>query len=81
MLGTSMLIGAKAGELKKKFFSCAWSTYEEEFKDNLKKLLKHGTKSMEDLLRYPVQNWARAYCSNKCKSEMVDDNVSNIFNS
>ena len=29
-------------ELKKKFWTCAWSTYEEEFKENLNKLVEHG---------------------------------------
>lgn len=55
---TSMLIGAINGGVvnlrKKIFLSCAWSIYEEEFKDNLKRLAMHGKQAVEDLLRYPV---------------------------
>ena len=41
------------GEVKKKFFVCAWSTFEEEFKDNLLKLGELTKKGVEDVLKYP----------------------------
>ncbi|KAF2298097.1 hypothetical protein GH714_013953 [Hevea brasiliensis] len=52
------------GEIKKKFFSCAWIYYEEEFKDNLKRLAAHGKQCVEDLLYYPPQNWDNFVGSN-----------------
>ena len=69
------------GELKKKFWICAWSSYEEEFKDNLIKLGELSKKAAEDLLKYPPHNWCRAYFRSRCKSNMVDSNITECFNS
>ena len=44
------------GELKKKFWMCAWSTFPEEFKNNLEKLGELSKKAAEDLLKYPAHN-------------------------
>ena len=41
------------GEMKKKFWLCAGSTFPEEFEDNLQKLGEVGEKAAEDLLKYP----------------------------
>ena len=68
------------GVLKNKFFICAWSTFEEEFKDNLEKIGEVSVKAAEDLLRYPPHNWCRAYFSSRCKSMKVDNNFSESFN-
>ena len=70
----------EGGELKKKFWICAWSTFPEEFKDNIKKLRELSKKAAEDLLKYPPHNWCRAYFSSRCKSYMVDNNISENFN-
>ena len=68
------------GEFKKTFWICAWSTYHEEFKDNLEKIGKISKKAAEDLLKYPPHNWCRAYFSSRCKSYMVDNNIAESFN-
>ena len=67
--------------MRKNFWICAWSTYEEEFKDNLLKLGELSKKAVENLLKYPPYNWCRAYFSSRCKSNMVDSNIAECFNS
>ena len=67
--------------IKKKFWIAAWSTFEEEFKDNLAKIGDLTKKGAEALLNYPPHNWCRAYFSNRCKSQMVDNNITESFNS
>ena len=66
--------------MKKKFWLCAWSTFPEEFKDNLQKLGEVSEKAAEDLLKYPPHTWCRAYFSSRYKSYMVDNNISESFN-
>ena len=44
------------GELKKRFFICAWSTFEEKFKDNLEKLGEISQKAIEALFCYSPHN-------------------------
>ena len=67
--------------MKKKFFICAWSTFPEEFEDNLKKLGEVNKKSAEDLLKYNPATWCRAFFSSRCKSDVVDNNMCETFNS
>lgn len=83
MLGTSMLIGAKdeGVELKKNFFAFIWSTYKEQFKDNLKRVATHGKEAVEDLLHYATQACMKTYFSSWKKCDMVDNDVSETFNS
>ncbi|CAH9125380.1 unnamed protein product, partial [Cuscuta epithymum] len=69
------------GELKKKFWICAWSTFEEEFKENLEKMGKVSKKAAESLVWYPPSRWCRAYFSRRCHSQMVDNNITESFNS
>ena len=38
-------------------------------------------KAAEDLMKYCPKNWCRAYFSNRCKSDMVDNNLCESFNS
>ncbi|XP_065866546.1 uncharacterized protein [Euphorbia lathyris] len=68
-------------ELEKHFWRCAWSTYEEEFKDNLKTMAKVNKKAAEYLLKYPPQHWCRAYFTDRSKDPMVDNNMMESFNS
>ncbi|CAH9146239.1 unnamed protein product [Cuscuta epithymum] len=42
-------------ELKKRFWICAWSTFEEEFKDNLSKLGEVCKSAAEDLMSQVYQ--------------------------
>ncbi|WOL07031.1 hypothetical protein Cni_G15766 [Canna indica] len=67
--------------MKKNFWICAWSTFHEEFVDNLKILGRFEKKAVEDLLRYNPENWCRAYFSFKSKSASVDNNSVESFNS
>ena len=68
-------------ELKKKFFSYAWSTFHEQFKDNLTALGELKKEAAESVLTYPVQSWVRAYFRCKCLCWIVDNNLSESFNS
>ena len=69
------------GELKKHFWICAWSTFDEEFKDNLKKLGELSKSAAEDLMKYPPHAWCRAYFSSRSMSVVVDNNMAECFNS
>ncbi|XP_060170969.1 uncharacterized protein LOC132601938 [Lycium barbarum] len=75
----------RSGQMKKLMWWCAWSTYEEEFKDRLKKLgelsKEDNYSAAKDLLHYPPQSWCRAYLDTKCKNMMVDNNFTESFNS
>ncbi|KAH6770758.1 hypothetical protein C2S52_015561 [Perilla frutescens var. hirtella] len=44
-----------SGELKKKFWACVWSTFKEEFDDNLKMLGSISTRAAEDFVAYNPQ--------------------------
>ncbi|XP_065876876.1 uncharacterized protein [Euphorbia lathyris] len=69
-------------ELQNNFWSCAWSKFEEEFKENLKKMGSVNEKATEFLLKYyPPQHWCRAFFSTRCKDQMVDSNMIESFNS
>ncbi|XP_016469655.1 uncharacterized protein LOC107791995 [Nicotiana tabacum] len=66
-----------AGDLRKKYlWWCAWSSYEEDFKDQLKNLGEIDKEAVEDLLRFPPQSWCRAYFDTVCKNQQVDNNES-----
>ncbi|XP_019257692.1 PREDICTED: uncharacterized protein LOC109235901 [Nicotiana attenuata] len=68
------------GESKKLLWWCAWSTYEEEFKDQLKNLGELNKDAATGLLRYPPQTWCRAYLDTVCKNQSVDNNLTESFN-
>lgn len=68
-------------EMKKFLWWCAWSTYEEEFKDQLKKLGEVSKEAAKRLLCYPPTNWCRAYFDTLCKNMMMDNNFTKSFNS
>ncbi|XP_057790898.1 uncharacterized protein LOC131008011 [Salvia miltiorrhiza] len=44
----------RGDELKKRFWICAWSTFEEEFKANLSRIGEIHKQAAEGLLKYPV---------------------------
>ncbi|WMV34726.1 hypothetical protein MTR67_028111, partial [Solanum verrucosum] len=68
-------------EMKKLFWWAAWSTYEEDFKDQLITLGALSKSVAKDLLRYPPQTWCRAYLDTICKNQMMDNNFTESFNS
>nr|XP_009792001.1 PREDICTED: uncharacterized protein LOC104239151 [Nicotiana sylvestris] len=55
-----------SGEMKKYLWWSAWSTYEEDFKDQLKNLGELSVDIVKELLRYPPQNWCRSYFDTLC---------------
>ena len=63
-----------------KFWKCAWSTFEERFKDNLDSLGEKDPRAAEIVLTYPPPTWVRAYFSGRSKSWMPDKNLSESFN-
>ena len=63
----------------KKNFIYAWSTYPEEFEDNLKMLGELNKKAAKDLLKYNPANWCRAFFS-RYSSETLDNNICESFN-
>ncbi|XP_057803709.1 uncharacterized protein LOC131019041 [Salvia miltiorrhiza] len=68
-------------ELKKRFWATAWSSFQQKFKFNLAKVSAINKKAVEDLLHYPTENWCKAYQSTRCSTYMVDNNISESFNS
>ncbi|XP_009621676.1 uncharacterized protein [Nicotiana tomentosiformis] len=70
----------RGGEMRKMLWWCAWSTYDEDFKDQLKNLGSLSEQAVKDLLWYPPQSWCRAYFDTKCKNNMVDNNFTESFN-
>ncbi|KAK4275766.1 hypothetical protein QN277_018795 [Acacia crassicarpa] len=64
-----------------KFFTCAWSTFVEEFKDNLTCPGSLKKELAKDAVTYNVKYWVRAYFTSRCKSWVVDNNMSGSFNS
>ncbi|KAK4280013.1 hypothetical protein QN277_011698 [Acacia crassicarpa] len=70
----------RGNEMKKKFFCCAWSTYKEQFNDNLKALEKVNKEAATAVVSYPIKGWVRAFFSSRCLSMVVDNNISESFN-
>ncbi|KAG5582590.1 hypothetical protein H5410_053217 [Solanum commersonii] len=71
----------RSGEMKKLLWWAAWSTYEEDFKDQLSALGALSKSASKDLLKYPAQTWCRAYLDTICKNQMMDNNFTESFNS
>ncbi|XP_059283419.1 uncharacterized protein LOC132037002 [Lycium ferocissimum] len=71
----------RSGEMRKLMWWWAWSTYDEEFKDQLKKLGKLDEVAAKDLVRISPEAWCRAYFDTNCKNSMVDNNFTESFNS
>ncbi|XP_059310761.1 uncharacterized protein LOC132062146 [Lycium ferocissimum] len=82
---TNMLkqIGQKNGrflEMKKLFWWASWSTYPEEFKDQLMCMGQLSEAVVKSLLKYPSQSWCRAYFNTVCKNLSVINNITESFN-
>ncbi|CAL9754013.1 unnamed protein product [Musa acuminata subsp. burmannicoides] len=61
----------RGGAMHPRFWICAWSTYEEEFQDNLKELGTVSKQAAFDLMKYPPHTWSRAFFSSRCRSHAV----------
>ncbi|WMV29052.1 hypothetical protein MTR67_022437 [Solanum verrucosum] len=58
----------------------AWSTYEEEFNDQLKSMGSVSKQAAKDLLWYPPQHWCRAFFDTVCKNHSCENNFTESFN-
>ncbi|WMV59143.1 hypothetical protein MTR67_052528 [Solanum verrucosum] len=67
--------------MKKLMWWAAWCTYEEDFKDQLNALGVLSEEAAKDLVKFPPQKWCRTYFDTVCKSQMVDNNFTESFNS
>ncbi|KAH0715349.1 hypothetical protein KY284_008254 [Solanum tuberosum] len=67
-------------QMKKMFWWSAWSTYEEEFNDQLKSMGSVSKQAAKDLLWYPPQHWCRAFFDNVCKNYSCENNFTESFN-
>ena len=61
-------------ELQMQFWKTAWSTFEEEFIDNMKKLNEISSNAIRALMAYPPHTWCHAYFSSQCKCWEIDNN-------
>lgn len=57
----------------------ALSSFEKQFNDNMRKLGKISRKAFEALMAYPPQTWCQAFFSSRCKSNIIDNNISESF--
>ncbi|XP_070035029.1 uncharacterized protein [Nicotiana tomentosiformis] len=72
-----------SGEYKKYLWWAAWSTYEEDFQDQLNSMRQvddDGKAVIEDLLKYPPTCWNRSFFDTTCKNQSVDNNLTRSFN-
>ena len=58
----------RGGEMKRQFWKAAWSTFEEDFVDNMRQLGEVSSNVAKDLMNYPSHTWVRAYFSGGCNS-------------
>lgn len=47
--------------MRKFLWWCAWSSYDEEFKDQIEKIRGSIRRCCKDILKYPPKAWCRAY--------------------
>ncbi|KAH0632502.1 hypothetical protein KY284_035288 [Solanum tuberosum] len=67
-------------QMKKMFWWSAWSTYEEEFNDQLKSMGSVSKQAAKDLLWYPPQHWCRAFFDTIYKNHSCENNFTESFN-
>ncbi|XP_060195395.1 uncharacterized protein LOC132624670 [Lycium barbarum] len=66
--------------MKKLIWWSAWSTYEEEFHDQLNSMGVVSEQAVKDLLWYPADHWCRAYFDTVRKNFSVENNFTESFN-
>ncbi|XP_019246531.1 PREDICTED: uncharacterized protein LOC109226193 [Nicotiana attenuata] len=70
----------RTDEFKKLLWWSAWSSYEEDFKDQLKSIGELGKEAVESLLKYPPHAWCRAYFDTVCKNQKDENNFTESVN-
>ncbi|KAH0722191.1 hypothetical protein KY285_004808 [Solanum tuberosum] len=69
------------GELKKLLRWVAWSSFTEEFEDQLQEIKEVDEDAGQDLIdKYPPKAWYIAYLDTVCKNQVVDNNFIESFN-
>lgn len=66
--------------MRKLMWWCAWSSYEEEFKNQLNKLGKLSNEAATNLVKYTPKTWCRTYVDTYHKNVMVDNNFTKSCN-
>ncbi|XP_019264233.1 PREDICTED: uncharacterized protein LOC109241865 [Nicotiana attenuata] len=67
-------------EFKKLLWWSAWSSYEEDFKDQLRSIGELDKQAAEELMKYPPQAWCKAYLDTVCKNQKVENNFTESVN-
>ncbi|XP_015064661.1 uncharacterized protein LOC107009853 [Solanum pennellii] len=68
-------------ELKKLLWWAAWSSFTEEFEDQLQEIKEVNGEAGQDLIhKYPPKAYCRAYLDTVCKNQAVDNNFTESFN-
>ena len=63
------------GELKKLLWWAAWSSFTEEFEDQLEEIKEVNGETGQNLIdKYPPKAWCRVYLDTVCKNQIVDNN-------
>ena len=70
----------RGGEMKRQFWKATWSTFEEEFADNMIQLGDVSSNATKDLMNHPPHIWVKAYFSGRWKSWVVVNNMVESFN-
>ena len=68
-------------ERRKKFWACARSTFEAQFKYNINALYKLGIGIVESLIKYNKETWCKAFIKTFSKCDSIDNNMAESFNS
>ena len=68
-------------ERRKKFWACARSTFEAQFKYNINALSKLGIGIVESLIKYNKETWCKAFIQTFSKCDSIDNNMAESFNS
>ncbi|WMV34527.1 hypothetical protein MTR67_027912 [Solanum verrucosum] len=67
-------------ERRKKFWACARSTFEAQFKYNINVLSKLGKGIVEALIKYNKEKWCKAFFQTFSKCDSIDNNMAESFN-
>ncbi|KAG5614302.1 hypothetical protein H5410_014126, partial [Solanum commersonii] len=70
----------KGIERRKKFWACARSTFEAQFKYNINVLSKLEKGIVETLIKYNKEKWCRAFFQTFSKCDSIDNSMAESFN-
>ncbi|XP_050238220.1 uncharacterized protein LOC126687706 [Mercurialis annua] len=70
----------KGDDRRKKFWQCAYSTFEGQLTDHLKELDTMGENIVQDMLSYSKELWIRVFFDTDTKCDIVENNMCETFN-